>query len=299
MKKVFTLLSIFSVSIGLWAQTPNAGFENWTTVPASFPAPKYDIPDNWDCANSQSAPVGIFGCLKTTDVHSGATAVKLVTKNIFGNLAPGVVTTGKLPTSTSGSITGGIPYTLRPDSIIGWYKSTPVSGDTCFIKFLLFGAASGNADTLAVATFYTAATVGAYTRFAAPLVYRSSPNPVVNSIWLLSSSINSSGGKANSILFADDLGLVMNPATAVAEQKNTDLTVGPNPSNGMFNVQWANGNTLTIEVYNALGEKVYSDKIESRNSYTTHFNLPEGLYVYSLMDENNKAIKTGKLVIQK
>src|ERR1700722_7433830 len=109
MKKTITLFAALLISTaGLWAQaTPNAGFETWTHVTGFF---AYDTPNNWDCANSQSASVGVFGCVKSTKVHSGSFAVELITKSILSIMAPGVVTTGTLPTSSTGSITGGIAY---------------------------------------------------------------------------------------------------------------------------------------------------------------------------------------------
>lgn len=298
MKKTLIVLSILSVSITrLWAQTPNPGFENWTHN--AFPS--YDTPDGWDNANPQSAIVGIFGCIKATaaaDIHSGSAAVKLSTKTILGNLAPGVVTTGTLPTSPGGSISGGIAYTLKPDSIVGWYKSAPVSGDTCFVKFMLFGSAPGNTDTIAAATFYITSTVTAYTRFSAPLIYSSSPNPVVNSIWLLSSSIDGTNGKVGSALFADDLALVINPTTAVTEQNMPEIIAGPNPSDGQFAIYNLQDAIYNLDIHTALGTKVYSGKIAHRASYTAFLNLPGGLYIYSLADENNAVVKTGKLIIQ-
>ncbi|TAL62829.1 MAG: T9SS type A sorting domain-containing protein [Bacteroidetes bacterium] len=299
MKKIFTLFSILSVSItALWAQaTPNPGFENWTTQ--GFPS--YTSPDDWDDANSQTAIIGSFGCIKATaaaDIHSGSAAVKLITKSLLGNLAPGVVTTGTLPTSASGSISGGIPYTLRPDSIIGWYKSAPMSGDTCFVKFMLFGAAAGNADTIAEATFYAKTTVNTYTRFAAPLVYGPSVNPVVNSIWLLSSSINSTIGVVGSTLFADDLALVINPTTAIVEQQNPELTVAPNPVMDHIIIKNTSRSKVTFVLYDATGRKVTEEKTVNAANIDVH-TLPDGLYIYAVTDENNTAIKSGKLVIQK
>ncbi|MBI2968749.1 MAG: hypothetical protein HYY40_13190 [Bacteroidetes bacterium] len=216
MKKIFTLIIVpVLYTTGLFAQaTPNAGFENWTTC--CFPS--YSDPDDWESANSQTAIIGQFGCVKATgaDVHSGTAAVKLITKNLLSVDAPGVVTTGTLPTSTGDPITGGIPYTLRPDSIAGWYKYTPQGGDNGFAEFMLFGSAANNADTVAKARFETpSTTVSAYTRFSAPLVYFST-NAVANSIWLLSSSKDDVSPVINSMAFFDDLELIINPVTPVS-----------------------------------------------------------------------------------
>ncbi len=223
MKKIFTLISIISVATnGLWAQTPNAGFETWTTG-GSWPF-TYDACTGWDSPNSQTATVGTFVCIKTTDKHSGTNAIKLQCKTIAGMQdAPGVATTGVLPLSNGNPITGGVLYTLRPDSIVGWYKYTPASGDNGFIGFRLYGSATDDNDSIADASFNTpATTVGTYTRFSKALTYFSA-NAVVNSRWLLCSTKDGNVPVINSTLFVDDLDLIFAVRDSIA------LTSGTNP----------------------------------------------------------------------
>src|SRR5665213_1953131 len=129
MKKIYTLISILSISSTcLWAQaTPSPGFETWASTSSDA------NPTGWDSPNSQTTTFSKIECNKVTaaaDIHGGSAAVMLITWSIFGiGTAPGVMTTGTLPSSYSGTITGGIPYTLRPDSIVGWYKYAPQGAD--------------------------------------------------------------------------------------------------------------------------------------------------------------------------
>ena len=118
MKKIvtlfFALLVFCGTTIAQNAATPNAGFENWTNFPGTVP---YDDPDNWNTLNATTAAIPFAGtttCSKATAIgefHSGATAVKLVTKNIVGNFVNGIATTGIINTSAQ-TITDGIPFTL-------------------------------------------------------------------------------------------------------------------------------------------------------------------------------------------
>ncbi|MDP1744398.1 MAG: T9SS type A sorting domain-containing protein [Bacteroidota bacterium] len=262
MKKIFTLISILLVSVtGIWAQaTPNAGFETWT-VQGSFPT--YDACTSWDSPNSQTAITGIFVCIKTTDAHSGSLAMKLVSKSVLGQIAPGVTTTGILPTQNGGVITGGVAYTLRPDSIVGWYKFTPgAAGDNGFVGFRLYGSGGEN-DSVAVANYNTAsATVGTYTRFSQALTYYST-NAVVNSRWLLVSTKDGENAIVNSTLFADDLDLIFKVSDTIA------LTSGTNP---MCAGQSA---TFTAYPHNGGTTPVYQWKVDGVNvgtnspTYTT------------------------------
>ncbi len=221
MKKIFTLISLFSVSITcIWAQaTPNAGFETWTSQ--GFPS--YENATGWDSPNSQTALTGIFVCIKTTDKHSGTYAMKLVAKSVLGQIAPGVATTATLPTQNGDPITGGVAYTLTPDSISGWYKYTPGSaGDNGFAEFRLYGAGGDN-DSIATAKYNTpTTTVGTYTRFSAPLTYYSS-NAVANSRWLLCSTKDGANAVLNSTVFFDDLDLIF------VVKDSIGITTGTNP----------------------------------------------------------------------
>ena len=296
MKKIFTLLSVLSASGAcLWAQTPNSGFETWTTT--GFPS--YAAATNWDSPNSQTAITGIFVCVKATaaaDVHSGSTAVKLITKNVLATDAPGIVTTGTLPTAQGSPITGGVAYTLRPDSIVGWYKYTSVSGDNGFFAFDLFGA-GGNTDTVGIGSFATpAATVGVWTRFSAPIIYKSA-NPVVTCLWIACSSNNGTAAKVGSTLFADDLAVVFSPTTGLAEVPLMNVTVGPNPTTDHIVISNASGSNVIFTLSDMTGRNVALENISGDINSVSVSGLPQGLYMYAITDQNKEAIRSGKLLI--
>ena len=276
MKKIFTLISLISVSAtALWAQTPNAGFETWTNHSGFF---SYDTPDNWSTPNASTASVGTFVCVKTTDKHSGASAIKLISKSILGMQdAPGVATTGVLPSQNGAPITGGVAYTLRPDSIVGWYKYTSVSGDNGFAEFRLYGAGGDN-DSVARASFNTpSATVGTYTRFSKELTYFSS-NAVTNSRWLLCSTKNGDLPVLNTILFADDLDLIFAVRDSIA------ITTGTNP---MCSGQ---STTFTAYPHNGGSSPAYQWQVDGINAGTgvtfTTSSLTDGQVVTCILTSN-------------
>lgn len=297
MKKILTLISLYTVSIaGLWAQaTPNPSFDTWTTT--GFPT--YAVATGWDSPNSQTNVTGTFVCIKATvaaDIHTGSAAVKLTSKSVLGQIAPGVVTTGTLPTANGNPITGGVPYTLRPDSIVGYYKSAPAGGESGFVEFSLFGAGGSN-DTIAVGRFIMPTTaVSTYTRFSKKIIYRSA-NAVVNSVWVLSSS--GTNPVAGSTIFIDDLSLKMPSTVGVTEQILSDFTVGPNPAVDHLIIR----NTVNAKnifcLHDLTGRLVIEEKIAATSNIVNINSFPAGLYIYSIKDENNTAIKTGKLIIKK
>jgi len=313
MKKIFTLISIFTLAFGsLWAQhdtasgpanwkaTPNPNLQDWASVSCSFFG-TYEEPDGWNTANSQSCTIG-SECVTqmTSGAHNGTYAAILTTLSLAGNMAPGIMTTGVIPTTTSGSITGGIAYAEHPDSIVGWFKYTPQGSDNCFATVDLFGSAANNTDTVAVASFNTApgVSVSAWKRFSAPFKYRNS-DPVANSIWLVCSSGNSTG-VANSVMDVQDLAIVINNWTGVNLQSNPDvsISISPNPASGHIVVNTSGANSI-LSLYDISGRKVSEQKLVKNNNIIDVTSFNDGLYIYLVTDENGASVKTGKLIIQK
>jgi len=281
-----------------WKASPNPGFEAWTTVSGFFG--NYYNPNGWNTANSQTASVGTY-CVTEGAAYTGKYSAQLTTQNIAGNMAPGIITTGTIPTSTTGSITGGIAYTLRPDSIVGWYKYTPAGSDNCFASLDLFGSAANNADTVATASFQTVAgkTTSTWTRFSAPLKYRNS-DPVANSLWLICSSGNSTGVQG-SVMYVDDVAIIINNTTGIANQVNTgnNITVSPNPASDHITVIQSIHSSATIAIYDITGREVSEQKLDKGSNTIDVKGLTNGIYIYTVIAENNNSVKTGKLIIQK
>jgi hypothetical protein len=300
MKIITTTLLILSVTL-LKAQTnpatPNANFEDWTHVSSDG---GYDDPNGWNCLNPTTAVLGTITCVKdSTNVRSGKYAVHLITEEVASiETAPGALTTGTINT-TSQTISGGLPYTLRPDSIIGWYMYTSVSGDNGDCEFYLFG--SSNSDTIGQAFYSTPkANVAVWTRFSLAITYTSTATPVT-ALWIFSSSINQAGGQVGSQLYIDSIGLVINPPTGIAAINNSDkIAVGPNPTTG--NISITNNSTsksILVTIYDITGRKVEEGNMTEGVNYMNLAGMPDGLYIYTIQDEQSAVIKTGKIVVQK
>lgn len=84
---------------------------------------------------------------------------------------------------------------------------------------------------------------------------------------------------------------------------STSVTLYPNPNNGQFNLSFVNlaiGNAAIVEIYNSIGQQVYSQKVDSRNS-TMSINLLDqtgGIYLYRVLSVDNKELGSGKFIIQ-
>jgi hypothetical protein len=301
MRKIYTFISIFIISSSaIFAQVlPNADFEAWTNTPASFPASAYDNPNSWNTLNSTTAGLGQITCYKETTAggfHGGAAALKLVTKSIFGQVANGIATTGTINTASQ-TIGGGIAYTGRPDSIVGFYKYTSVTGDNGFVELQLLGA-GGDTDTVGYVRFVTpSSSVNNYTRFAAAVVYRNS-NAVAKSIVICSSSKDATTHFAGSTIWVDDL-LVTNPFAGIEEPTKLDFVIWPNPASDYVVVKNPAMKKMSLEMFDITGRKIKAQNIYNAVNTIEVSSLPEGIYIYAISDDSKKLIRTGKLTIQK
>jgi len=141
----FVLLAAFSASA--LAQIPNAGFETWTS----------GIPNSWITDNAPGVDTLIY---RTTDVHSGTYAVEGVASSVFGVVVP--------PT-----LAALFTWTTRPTTFSGYYKFSPVGGDSLFIA----AAVESNGSAIGAAVFRTNSPVSSYTQFSVPITYFNSGAP--------------------------------------------------------------------------------------------------------------------------
>lgn len=298
MKIIYTSFFVLSIT-GLIAQsnpaTPNAGFESWTHYTG------YSDPNQWTCLNPDTYTLlGIVTCYQDStvaDVHSGKYSLHLITQLAGSDTVPGTVTTGTF-NIISQTISGGLPYTLRPDSIIGWYKYVSESGDNGDIEFYLFGA--NHLDTIGEAFFETpASSVSTYTRFAQKIIYRSQ-NAIDTALWILTSSVNQYYCKVGSQLIADDLGLVPTDLGVNNLTVPDGITIGPNPVSNDITINNPSGSgVLLFTLYDVTGRKEAEEKTQSGMNIIDARMLPNGLYIYSLSGEQGSVIITGKIVVQK
>jgi len=91
---------------------------------------------------------------------------------------------------------------------------------------------------------------------------------------------------------------------AAITNTKTSVTVHPNPSTGVFTLSIDNlqlGIRNTVEVYNTLGQEVYSKELSTLNSPLSIdlSNNPTGMYFYKIQSENGNLVSEGKLMIER
>ena len=80
-----------------------------------------------------------------------------------------------------------------------------------------------------------------------------------------------------------------------------NVSVYPNPNNGNFIIALQNVNTpAQVEIYNMLGEKVQSEKLNAANNTQIEMtSQASGVYFYRVLQENGSLIGSGKVMTEK
>lgn len=274
---------------------PNPGFESWVNQGS------YEDPSGgWGTIADISGGF-IVTCYKASspDIHSGTYAVKLKSTWVGfpqNALAPGITVTGTLNQTTNG-VDGGVVYTLRPDSIVGWHKYAPVAADTGSVEITLSHWNGTSREVVAQAQFMQTATVSSYTRFSKALTYQLSINPDTMVIVLMSSSPNAGQSNSNSTMFIDDLDLIFNPSTGINEQhSHSSIAVYPNPTSSAITFS-TELSMFTLKVFDAAGKQIVKKESNASDHHMDVANLSGGIYFYELTTANKT--ERGKFAVQK
>jgi uncharacterized repeat protein (TIGR03803 family) len=84
--------------------------------------------------------------------------------------------------------------------------------------------------------------------------------------------------------------------------RSINIEVYPNPSTGLFNIDFAGAQNFvpTVEAYNVLGEKVFSQLTTYNSQLTIDLSSqPSGVYFYRVLQEDGSLVGEGKLIIEK
>jgi len=289
MKKFVLILGFLSIVIFTKAQyITNGDFESWTTG---------SDPTGWTSPNSLTSGFGITTVTKeTTDVYAGVNSANLTTKGLMTYSVPGILTNGAISVNMSAgtaSITGGKPFTQRPDAFTGYYKYTPASGDACVMTVFIFKWNGASKDTIGYAQFSNTSAVSSWTQFSATFTYNAlyaseTPDTIQVSVF----SSNPTAAVVGSILLVDNLNLEGGTLGMNKISLFKNINIFPNPSTDIINVQFNNVTKAqtTISIYSLVGQKVKETvlPIGTELSSINVRSLNKGMYFLSVQSGKDK-----------
>jgi hypothetical protein len=287
MKKKLQIILLISMCLATLsvasAQIPDAGFESWTA----------GSPTSWITDN---VPPVWTPITQSNDAHSGSSSMQGTVITAF--------TTSVTPVAWN-SFTIGSSY----GSLTGWYKFSPVGGDSLDVIVVLFKGGIG----IAAGVFSTGASASNYSQLTAPITYAVSGVP--DSAWieiLITSSAATT--HAGSTFKIDDLSFGA-ASTGVQEPTSTTPVVFalsqnyPNPFNPSTKISYQipTDGFVQLEVYDIMGRTISMLVNEEKpaGQFTATFDASKftsGIYFYRLnvIARNGKSFsQTNKMILMK
>jgi hypothetical protein len=260
------IVSIFAIFFSTNAITqdsiPNNSFENWYSS---------TIPSDWQTTNI-FLPPETTTCTQDSNAYNGNLAIHLKTIKLDDFLIPGVATLGNVEIN---SVSGGIPYTDKPNSIIGFVKH-PGQGDSVFVAIQFFK----NGQIIGGGIWGTSDSIPSYTSFSAPIQFYSNENPDTMNIIILTDP-----NKQGSTLIVDDLHLEIQTGMKT-NKKIEKLHIYPNPATNELNIDLETTTYYNYSIYNISGTKLQEENnIHGRRKANISI-LNPGTYIIVVMEND-------------
>jgi hypothetical protein len=267
------------------AQIPNAGFENWTS----------GSPTDWITDN---APPVFSPITQSSDAHSGTSSMQGSTVQYSVQGVAAVVP----PTAYAES-----PITIRYSSLKGWYKFTPVGGDSLRVHAVF----SKGGVPMGYTIFSTGAVTSSFAQFTSPIIYITSDVP--DDAYIEMSIESPATPNVGSTFKIDDLSF--GAATDVQESFSAKPSVFalsqnyPNPFNPSTKItyQIPNEGTVRLEIYDVMGRTMTTLVNEEKpaGQFTVPFDgskFTSGIYFYriNVITRDGKSFsQTNKMILIK
>lgn len=251
---------------GITQAIPNGNFDTWV-------AKSWDVTGNWNSFGQ--------GVSKTSDAYKGSYAIQLQTTNTQGNVNPSIISSGNLFGGGNG---GGYPFTNQIDTVFGYYKYTPVAGDTGVVY--LSTSKSGTSIGGNVAYLFAKST---YTYFEIPITSFTAPDSLQISI--VSSASNNH--PAGSILIIDEVQLksqLLHTGLLSTSKNYISFNSYPNPASNTFNIDLSsNYSDVWITIIDVAGKEVLKQNNKDCSSVSLNISqLPKGIYTYTITNNLNQ-----------
>ncbi len=295
------LLIILSFSVRSGAQSvPNGDLENWH--PGGSGVTSFEMPDYWQTTDSFSILQGQHSVTKeTSSVYHGSSAMRLTPFMYTIFTVPGVASNGVINTNNL-QIVGGTPNTVRHQKLSGWYKYTPVGGDSWSILVGLFKWNGTSRDTVAYGTFLSTSAAATYTNFEVNLNYISSADPDTVLITIYSGPSALNAPNIGTTLLIDSLtfsGVVSTVSDISSVIKSVRVFPVPALNDLTVALELNKSIRTTFEITDLQGKRIVLHEMMSDEEKIDISMLSNGNYLYNLLDAKSNKLHSGKFSVNK
>jgi hypothetical protein len=200
-------------------QLPNFSFENWGYPDSSEGKYKEPCGGVWTSTNGISTQINLTTLTQSTNAQNGTYAAKLTTVSVLGPIiGPAILFTGRFKTYNIDytdilkNAELGVPFTMKPKTLDGYYSYNPVNSDSALASVLLtkYNTGTNARDTIGYGEFVAKSKVSAYTSFSVIIDYSfTNGTDIPDSILVMfasSKGIEGLKGETGSTLYVDNCG---------------------------------------------------------------------------------------------
>ncbi|MCF8234093.1 MAG: PCMD domain-containing protein [Bacteroidales bacterium] len=292
----FTFLLMMGTAIAQ-QDIPNSGLNEWEQLADT----NHRDPVHWSTPNGYISFIDVT-VERSGEAYEGPYCAELTSKRItVGQVfyVPGVITLGTFEIDMGhmeGKITGGIPFTSRPNKLKGWYKNIPADLDSCMFLVLLtkWDEDEMKRDTIGSGVYYQADTIEEWTEFEVEIAGEGTPDSM-NVI--ISSSASLMQPWPDSKLFVDALSLEYPAGIEHDLMPEVNVSVYPNPASEY--VYFTIPEKLhdgKLSIFNVKGELVHQMDYDNTREVLHVAEFAAGTYHFYLM-ERNRRVSSGSFMI--
>ncbi|MFI5150528.1 MAG: T9SS type A sorting domain-containing protein [Bacteroidia bacterium] len=297
-KKILSVLFLFAGVISYAQQLTNSGFETWSGSPSA--------PSPWGTLDQGMTNAGLTGSsyvTKSTSPNTGSFAATIKTQAapIVGTITSGAMIYGTITVviSTGKAVFRGLPYTGMPTSTSYYIKGTLNAADTCGIFIMLshWNTGTGKRDTLGKGIDTVTSLTASYVMRTVPVKYTISGTP--DSIQYIIASSAKKTPAVGTVITVDDVNL--NFATGIQPLAfgQSENNAYPNPARDQITLSGLNEKAKFIAVYDITGRTLCTKEVTGKTHTLDLENFRNGMYIYSILDEQNRVIKSSRFIVSR
>jgi len=245
-----------------------------------------------DLPGPLAGPATCFRETNAGNVHGGTYSAKLVSNVLGAFFLPGFLGTGDVNISNQ-TIYLGRQFNGRPDKFRGWYKYSPVNGDSAEFRVWLTRYDALNQQSILVGegSQKIKTAVSNFTQFDITINYLDAGAPDTVVIFCTASAgynlanLLSSSGQAGSTLWADDLEFVYPASIENNSLMNDKVQVYPSIVQDIINIHTTDiPENLKLRVYDMNGKEIFTERMNGNHHVMQVSSLEAGSYIILVQD---------------